>query len=270
MTSQTIETIDLKNIFWHEKRQAYIVHIQRYGESFYKAVYSLDDAIILRDRVIEFFKKHRRKPSSKELNIDRKKMRVERKESQIFKCQMCNSEISYDRSKPRKLFLERNCICGHCYRLSQSDLEILEDQSSEKHITFEKSSGLYIVQIKRFNQVFYHRAETLEGAKSLRNKVIAFYIKYNRLPDSDEKTLLLDIKPKRKHEFVSNARSNTNEKHISRRGSRYSVVISRDCKFFRSAAESLEQAIEIRDRALEYFDHFGVLPTSKQLMEYIN
>lgn len=72
MTSQTIESKSMKNaknIYWNDKRGAYIVYIQRYGQIFYKLSYSLEEAIELRDNVIEFFKQHKRKPSSEELGL---------------------------------------------------------------------------------------------------------------------------------------------------------------------------------------------------------
>ena len=71
--SQTIETVDLKNISWNEKRKGYIVYVHRFNQVFYKLAYSLQDAIELRDKVLEFFKVHKRKPSSEELGIERKK-----------------------------------------------------------------------------------------------------------------------------------------------------------------------------------------------------
>ena len=61
MTSQTIETLDLKNISWNEKRNAYIVHVRRFNQSFHKIAYSLEDAIVLRDEVLDFFYANKRK-----------------------------------------------------------------------------------------------------------------------------------------------------------------------------------------------------------------
>ena len=272
MTSQTIETNDLKNISWNETRQAYIVYVRRYNQVFYKLAYSLEDAIILRDKVLEFFNAHKRKPSSKDLGIERKKSSIVKQvELPSVKCEMCEKEIKYPRAKNREIFHNRDNLCGYCYRIRESDQEVLENLDSMKHISHEKSTDLYIVQIRRFNQLFYHRTETLEEAKSLRNQLIEFYAHNNRLPDSEERSLLLSIDSRVKSEFASESRSNTNEKHISlKEDGYYSVTISRNCRFYRSATKTLDRAIELRDHALEYFDRFGVLPTSKQLMEYIN
>jgi len=272
MTSQTIETLDLKNISWNEKRNAYIVHVRRFNQSFHKVAYSLEDAIVLRDKVLDFFYANKRKPSSEELGLERKKpVYAKRVERPILKCKMCNNVIEYHHSKERDRFFERGNLCGYCHRIKKSNEEVLENPDSMKHITPEKSSGLYVVQIKRFNQIFYHRADSSEDAKHLRNQVINFYVEHNRLPDLEEKSLLTQIKSRVKREFVSESRSNTHEKHISlQEDGQYSVVISRNCRFYRSVTKSLERAIELRDRALEYFDRFGVLPTSKQLIEYLN
>lgn len=272
MTIQTIETVDMKNISWNEKRKGYIVYIRRFGQSFYKLAYSLEEAIDLRDKVLEFFKVHKRKPSSEELGLERKKpVFVKRVEKQILKCKMCGNESDYHNRKNRELFIKRDHTCGYCHRIEKSNLEVLENPDSMKHITAEKSSSQYVIQIRRFNNTFSHRTETIEEAKLLRNEVINFYIENNRLPDSEEKSLLLSIEPRVKHRYVSEARSNTKEKHISRteEGS-YTVAISRNCRFYRTVCKTLDHAIELRDRALEYFDIFGVLPTSKQLIEYLN
>ena len=272
MASQTIETNDLKNISWNKKRQAYIVYVRRFNQVFYKLAYSLEDAIALRDKVLEFFEVHERKPSSEELGLERKKtVYPKRAEKPSVKCEMCEREIKYHKDQHRELFHDRGNLCCYCYRISESDREVLNDLDSMKHISLEKSTNLYIVQIRRFNQIFYHRTETLEEAKHLRNQLIAFYVQNNRLPDAEEKSLLLGIDSKVKSEFVSEPRSNVEEKHIYlQKNGYYSVNISRNCRCYRSATRSLERAIELRDHALEYFDRFGVLPTSKQLMEYIN
>jgi hypothetical protein len=140
-----------------------------------------------------------------------------------------------------------------------------------KHISFDKSTNLYVVQIKRFNQAFSHRTKTLEEAKHLRNQLIEFYSQNNRLPDSEERLLLLNIRSRVKSEFASESKSNVNEKHIFlQENGYYSINISRNRRFYRSATKTLERAIELRDNALEYFDRFGILPTAKQLTEYIN
>lgn len=272
MSTQTIETHDLKNISWNEKRKAYIVYIRRYNQVFYKLAYSLEDAIELRDKVLEFFNANKRKPTSKDLGLERKKSSiVKQPELPSVKCEMCEKEIKYPKTKNREIFHNRDNVCGYCYRIRESDREVLRNPDSMKHISREKSTNLYIVQIRRFNQLFYHRTETLEEAKHLRNQLIEFYVKNNRLPDSEERFLLLSIDPRVKSEFASESRSNTNEKHISlKEDGYYSITISRNCRFYRSATKTLERAIELRDHALEYFDRFGVLPTSKQLMEYIN
>ena len=270
--SQTIETVDLKNISWNEKRKGYIVYIHRFNQVFYKLVYSLEDAIELREKVLEFFKVHKRKPSSEELGLERKKpVFAKRAEKMSLQCEICKNEIDYHTQKSRDLFIKRENLCGYCHRIKKSNEEVLENPDSMKHITFDEHSNRYIVQIKRFNTAFYHRTENLEDAKSLRNEVIHFYVENNRLPDAEEKNLILNIRPRVKHNFTTESRSNTNEKHISRQEDGvYVVMIFRNCRFFRSIAQTLDRAIEIRDHALEYFDRFGVLPTSKQLVEYIN
>lgn len=272
MASQTIETNDLKNISWNETRQAYIVYVRRYNQVFYKLAYSLEDAIDLRDKVLEFFNIHKRKPTSKDLGLERKKSSIVKQVAlPSVKCEMCEREIKYHKDQHRELFHDRGNLCCYCYRISESDREVLNDLDSMKHISLEKSTNLCIVQIRRFNQIFYHRTETLEEAKHLRNQLIAFYVQNNRLPDAEERSLFLSIDSRAKSEFASESRSNTNEKHISlKEDSYYSITISRNCRFYRSATKTLDRAIELRDHALEYFDRFGVLPTSKQLMEYIN
>lgn len=279
MSSQTIESKNMgnaKNIYWNDKRNAYIVYLQRYGQAFYRLSYSLEDAIELRDKVLEFFKQHKRKPSSEELGLERKKpvfaKPVEKRVAKpSVKCKTCTKEIKYARDQHRELFHDRGNLCGYCYRIHESDREVLENSDSMKHISFDKSTSLYVVQIKRFNQSFSHRTKTLEEAKYLRHQLIEFYVKNNRLPDSEERSLLLSINSRVRLEFASESRSNTNEKYISlKEDGYYSITISRNCRFYRSAAKTLERAIELRDNALEYFDRFGILPTAKQLTEYIN
>lgn len=276
MTSQTIESKNMKNaknIYWNDKRNAYIVYLQRYGQVFYKLSYSLEDAIALRDNVIEFFKIHKRKPSSEELGLERKKpvFAIKSVEKPSVKCKMCGNRIDHYTSKERKIFFERDCKCGYCYRIASSDKEVIEDPDSMKHISFDRSTDRYIVQINRSNERFHLRTDSLEEAKRVRNTVIQFRIENDRLPNREEKIELFSMRTKSSNSSKFDPVSKDSTKHISKRGDgSYTIQIFRNCKFYRSSAPTLERAIEIRDQALEYFDRFGILPTSKQLIEYLN
>lgn len=275
MTSQTIESKSMrnaKNIYWNDKRNAYIVYLQRYGQVFYKLSYSLEDAIELRDKVLEFFKTYKRKPTSDELNLSRRQHRYAKSpESKSVECKMCGNLIDHYTSKERKTFFERDCKCGYCYRIASSDKEVIEDPDSMKHISFDKSTDRYIVQINRSNERFHLRTDSLEEAKRVRNVVIQFRIDNDRLPSREEKIELFSMRTKSSNSSKFDPVSKDSTKHISKRGDgSYTIQIFRNCKFYRSSAPTLERAIEIRDHALEYFDRFGVLPTAKQLTEYLN
>ena len=271
MTSQTIETANLKNISWNEKRQAYIVYICRFNEVFYKNAYSLEDAIDLRDKVLAFFEQYHRKPSNEELHLNRRKPRyIKRVEPETVECSMCGNRIDHYTSKERKTFFERSCKCGYCYRIASSDKEVMEDPDSMKHISFDKSTGRYIVQINRSNERFHLRTDDLDEAKRVRNAVIQFRIDHDRLPNREEKIELFSMRTKSSNSSKFDLVFKDSTKHISKRGDgSYTIQIFRDCKFYRSSAPTLERAIEIRDQVLSYFNQFGVLPTSKQLTEYL-
>lgn len=272
MTTQTIDCTGLKNISWNEKRRAYIVYIRRFNQAFYKNAYSLDEAIELRDKVLEFFKTYKRKPTSNELHLSRRQHRYAKSsESKSVECKMCGNRIDHYTSKERKIFFDRNCTCGYCYRIASSDKEVIEDPDSMKHISFDKSTDRYIVQINRSNERFHLRTDSLEEAKRVRNVVIQFRIDNDRLPSREEKIELFSMRTKSSNSSKFDPVSKDSTKHISKRSDgSYTIQIFRDCKFYRSSAPTLERAIEIRDQALEYFDRFGILPTSKQLTEYIN
>ena len=111
MTSQTIETTDLKNISWNEKRQAYIVYVRRFNQVFYKLAYSLEDAITLRDKVLEFFNAHKRKPTSKDLGLERKKSSIVKQ----VELPSVNAECAKKRSSTLKLRIERSFIAEITY-----------------------------------------------------------------------------------------------------------------------------------------------------------
>lgn len=275
MTSQTIEsksTKNAKNIYWNDKRGAYIVYIQRYGQVFYKLSYSLEEAIELRDNVIEFSKQHKRKPSSEELGLERKKpvFAIKHVEKTSVKCSMCRNQIDHYTSKERRTFFERDCKCGYCYRIASSDKEVMEDPDSMKHISFDKSTGRYIIQINRSNERFHLRTDDLDEAKRVRNAVIQFRIEHDRLPNREEKIELFSMRTRSLNSSKFDPVSKDSTKYISKRSNgSYAISIFKDCRFYRSSALTLERAIEIRDQVLSYFNQFGVLPTSKQLTEYL-
>ena len=211
------ETSDLKNISWNEKRQAYIIYIRRNNRVFYKNAYSLEDAIEIRNRALDFFNQHNRKPTSAELNLSRQKRRSAKGvESKSVECKMCRNEIDHYTSEERKLFHDRGDICGNCYRTMNSDKEVIENPDSMKHISPDKQTGRYIVQINRLHERFHLRVNSLDEAKRIRNEVIRFRIDNSRLPNREEKSLLFGVKLKHRRSSKSDSRAkdSTNQTQI--------------------------------------------------------
>lgn len=92
---------------------------------------------------------------------------------------MCGNKIEHYTSKEREIFHEHNDTCGYCHRIASADKEVMEDPNSMKHISFDKSTSRYIIQINRSNERFHLRTDNLEEAKIVRNAVIQFRIDHN-------------------------------------------------------------------------------------------
>ena len=136
--------------------------------------------------------------------------------------------------------------------------------TSCKNITYREELNDYFVQLsrnrKKFNQAFNTLAEAIE----YRDKAIQFYEEFRRLPSAKDLGLR-----RREHRRKSN--NLLNERYISfdkRCGKRpYRLGLTKHGVYFTKNLATLEEAIETRNKLLQFIKDYDRLPDRNEREE---
>ena len=207
-----------KHVYSREKTDDYAVSITRKRDRFFRAFNTLEEAINVRDRVLQFYEEFSRIPSVKELGLKRRENRLQtdsRNERHISLDETCGKrqyrvmivkdrlsfvknfstleEAIKTRDEVLNFFKEFDRLPNReeqetLFDVKFKDLKNLSDKkhsrsnTSMMNITFDKSFDRYAIQITRRGMKFYAVSQTLEEAVKLRDEVLEFYRLYDRLP----------------------------------------------------------------------------------------
>lgn len=213
-----------KNITYRENLDDYFVQILRNRKQFNQAFNTLEEAVAVRDQVLEFYEEFRRIPSAKELGLRRREHRrkdnrlneryisIEKKnrtrpyqlcvikhgayfsknfatleEAIEIRARLLQFFKEYDRLPDRN---ERETLFGLKFkprkRKHHRKHTYSKSNTGQLHITFNKPYDRYQIQIVRQQQRFSAVSRSLEEAIKLRNEVLEFYRLYDRLPSKTE------------------------------------------------------------------------------------
>lgn len=189
----------------------------------------------------------------------------------------CSAETLEEARKIKKSVLEFVKANGRVPTIQESTemlgLKSNEDRylnlsTGERHISADRTDDTFIVQIVKDGQKFSMRVKSLEHAKILRDEVYVYYQTHSMLPKSsdfiDRRNELDAIYFKAKN---PNAVIEQKERYISSRNknSAWFIRFIRDNKVFTAYDKDLNEAIKIRDRALQYYEKHGVIPKRSQV-----
>ena len=263
-----------KLVYYRDSTDDYLVSIQRPECRFNQAFDTIEEAIEVRDRTLEFYDRFNRFPTSQELGLKRRKNRRRRTRSsdRYYECSICGQTFFYRSQDYSKRFEESDHICGYCKRHRPSrtisaDLE--SSANEEKYIYLNEHDGKvrYRVAISKDRTVFFRTFQSLAEAIEIRDKVIEFYNDFCRSPDDEEQIELFGAKKEfsSSNERISDftPRSNTDQRNISYNKTlkRYAVQLTRQGKKFSAVSVTLEDAIRLRDEVLEFYKLYDHLPT---------
>ena len=213
-----------KNITYREDLDDYFVQLFRDRKKFSQAFNTLEEAIDVRDKAIQFYEEFSRLPSSKELGLRRREHRRKdnrlneryisiEKKNRTRPYQLCVikhgayfsknfatlEEAIEIRAKLLQFFKENDRLPS---RKEQEELFGLKfkprirkhhrkhtysrSNTGMLHITFNKSYDRYQIQVVRQQQRFSAISHSLEEAIAIRDNVLKFYDEYSRLPTKSE------------------------------------------------------------------------------------
>lgn len=271
------------HISFYPKTNDYVIAISRKNKNFYMRTTTLEEAIKVRNKVYSFYERRGRFPNREELGVARRESRSKLKRVRIedTTCSICGNKYDFSRFSRYQEFLEEGKICGYCKRRQNRDNSISVDNATgilqEKYITFDRTyanSTRYRVCITKHRQYFAKSYDTLEEAIKIRDQVVDFHNKYDRLPNTQEQEELFGIKSKpresRNEKNETSRVSNTSMRNITfdKNCDRYFIQISRNRRRFSTSSKTLEDAISVRNAVIEFFKEHGHLPTNTEFRSF--
>lgn len=132
--------------------------------------------------------------------------------------------------------------------------------TGHKNITYREKLNDYFVQLLRNRKQFNQAFNTLEEAIDARDRAIQFYEEFLRLPSAKELGLR-----RREHRRKSNR---LNERYISLDNQcskrRYRLAITKRGAYFTKNLATLEEAIETRNKLLQFIKDYDRLPSREE------
>lgn len=271
------------HISFYPKTNDYVIAISRKNKNFYMRTTTLEEAIKVRNKVYSFYERQGRFPNREELGIQRRPSRskLKRVRTEDTTCSICGNKYDFSRFSRYQEFLEEGKICGYCKRRQNRDNSISVDNATgilqEKYITFDRTyanSTRYRVCITKHRQYFAKSYDTLEEAIKIRDQVVDFHNKHDRLPNTQEQEELFGIKSKpresRNEKNETSSVSNTSMRNITfdKNCDRYFIQISRNRRRFSTSSKTLEDAISVRNAVIEFFKEHGHLPTNTEFRSF--
>lgn len=261
-----------KNIVYYERSNYWQVTITRNLQTFCVKTDNLEDAIMIRNKVFKFYEDHARIPtleevgykhlskSDKDYNIrydttDDSWTLVIKRDSRMFKIRMkSESEINETKDRVLEFYAENNTLP------TLSDLNLEHYYTSEariRNVYYIKLFDVWKCSIGRNRQTFKALTKSCNEAIEVRDKVLEFYRVNGKLPTHDEIG------------FVSASKSKSKSKmhHITKSssGNSYTVQFSRNYAKFSVIVYDLQEAMKVRDRALEFYEKHRKLPTHEDI-----
>lgn len=195
-----------KNIAYELKSDSYSVTVIRNKSKFYARVYTLEEAVALRNMVLNFYKENGRMPQNSELNF----VSYERKTTYGKYISFDKIQQSFvlviNRDDERIVVREKNV--SELYPIRDRILEfysihkrlpkheeigvklkhpIRKDGDSTKYIKRQNTIvEAYSIKIVRADDTFLAYSHSMSEAMEVRDNVLEFYDKHHRLPSHAE------------------------------------------------------------------------------------
>lgn len=132
--------------------------------------------------------------------------------------------------------------------------------TGQKNITYREDLDDYFVQILRNRKKFGQAFNTLKEAIAVRDQVLEFYDEFRRIPSSKE--LGLKRREHRREDGRLRERYISLEKKY--RKNQYRLSMTKHGVYFVKNFATLEEAIETRDKLLQFFKEFDRLPNREE------
>ena len=178
------------NIVWREKNQHWLVKIRRRGKTFTANARTIEDAIKIRDRAMQYFNNNNEFPTRDQIQANYKTREAADKIE--YYCKNCRKTYRFKESSvaARRFTINRH-ICVKCqydrYKTKNVDVSRIHYKSKEQ---------LFKVDVVCIDGIERISATSMRTARSIKRIIVDYLSKKSTLPTVKEALVLAEIAKK--------------------------------------------------------------------------
>ena len=179
------------NIVWREKNQHWLVKIRRRGNTFTANARTIEDAIKIRNKVLEYFVEFEELPTREQIRANYKTREPAAEEIEYY-CTNCRQTYLFKESSvAAKRFEKKRHICVKCqydrYKTKNVDVSGIHYKSKEQ---------LFKVDVVCIDGIERISATSMRTSRSIKRIIEDYVSKNSTLPTVKEALVLAEIAKK--------------------------------------------------------------------------
>lgn len=179
------------NIVWREKNQHWLVKIRRRGKTFTANARTIEDAIKIRDRAMQYFNSNNEFPTREQIQANYKTREPAAEEIEFY-CMNCRKTYLFkESSAAARRFTKKRHICVKCqydnYKSKNVDVSGIHYKSNEQ---------LFKVDVVCIDGIERISATSMRTARSIKRIIEDYVSKNSTLPTVKEALVLAEIAKK--------------------------------------------------------------------------
>ena len=187
---------DHKNIRFDKRRNRYLLSMMRQKQLFRASFKTLEESIAAKDTLFKFYDENGRLPKRSEIGLDEGYGEYDglffiNPTESVETCVRCKDDVICKTYAFRSEFNRRGKLCERCVHDTRE--RKTWSQTNVLNVSYEKKKNRisYRVSIYRRGKRFVCFTRTLDDAVEIRDKVLDFYNRNLRLPDKQERSMIL-------------------------------------------------------------------------------
>lgn len=175
------------NIVWREQNQFWLVKIRRRGKTFTANAETIEDAIKIRDRVLDYFNNHNEFPTRQQIQAVYKTKN--RKDETEYYCMNCQKTYLFKESgATAKRFIANRHVCVECMhkRFRKKNVDI-------SGISYNSEDQIFTVEIVCSDGTKRMTTHSMKSARRIKLAIEEYVEKNMSFPTLKQATVLAEI-----------------------------------------------------------------------------
>ena len=175
------------NIVWREQNQFWLVKIRRRGKTFTANAETIEDAIKIRDRVLDYFNNHNEFPTRQQVNAVYKLKNLNKKTE--YYCNSCGKTYLFKESgATAKRFIANRHVCIKCLHARYKSKKV--DISGIHH---DSKNQVFRVDLNCKEGLRRISALSMKSSIRIKRAIEQYILKHSDKPSTEESRLIAEI-----------------------------------------------------------------------------